>query len=477
MPAPHSPIIIPNQNNQHMPEKDFDSEQSRVQSIHSSTWQDSNQSDSSTFVHDESTPSFPQEVIPKLSKEQQDLLYQKWNDVTFQKELQDLLPQEETLTTTKPSKDLVVFIQQLLENAAPRPNLTGIPDDLKAKIEQQSGYSLDLVRVHYNSDEPKKHEANAYIFNNDIYIAPGQEDCLEEELIHYIQQLSGKVTADGKLGTIKLSSNPQQEKDAQQGKLDSSVPKTTQGELIQKSNQLSVMQRNTTVKFMADFNKNKTMMRAYEKLEPILPDDMDELGITLILRLGHDNRNSAYAETGYGIENQYNESNKEMTSTDDGGYSGNKRHQNDKAAITISIYQNIIRKKSFEFILQTLVHEWVVHGLLYYNFIKDIHRSEISSNRRKKAFKKGLVSEGAKQHRPMLTNRYTDGLNNIDEAMIQVAISLQNDESARKLLECYVKDITTENQKTTVLGKKTTIKNPETLPTINFLMEKYEEMK
>lgn len=74
-----------------------------------------------------------------------------------------------------------------------KPNNTGIPDALKASIEKISGYSLDDVKVHYNSDKPAAVEAYAYAEGTDIYIGPGQEEHLAHEVWHVVQQKGGKV--------------------------------------------------------------------------------------------------------------------------------------------------------------------------------------------------------------------------------------------------------------------------------------------
>ena len=58
---------------------------------------------------------------------------------------------------------------------APRPNNTGMPDNLKAGIESLSGFSMDDVRVHYNSSKPATVQALAYTQGTDIHVAPGQE--------------------------------------------------------------------------------------------------------------------------------------------------------------------------------------------------------------------------------------------------------------------------------------------------------------
>ncbi len=41
-------------------------------------------------------------------------------------------------------------------------NNTGLPDSLKSGIENLSGYSMDDVKVHYNSDKPAQLQAHAY---------------------------------------------------------------------------------------------------------------------------------------------------------------------------------------------------------------------------------------------------------------------------------------------------------------------------
>ena len=75
----------------------------------------------------------------------------------------------------------------------PTPNKTGLPDRLKAGVENLSGYSLDNVRVHYNSSKPAQLQALAYTQGTDIHVAPGQEKHLPHEAWHVVQQMQGKV--------------------------------------------------------------------------------------------------------------------------------------------------------------------------------------------------------------------------------------------------------------------------------------------
>ncbi|WP_417910162.1 DUF4157 domain-containing protein [Candidatus Electronema sp. PJ] len=72
-------------------------------------------------------------------------------------------------------------------------NKTGLPDDLKAGVENLSGMAMDDVRVHYNSSQPAQLNAYAYTQGQAIYVAPGQEKHLPHEAWHVVQQKQGRV--------------------------------------------------------------------------------------------------------------------------------------------------------------------------------------------------------------------------------------------------------------------------------------------
>lgn len=74
-----------------------------------------------------------------------------------------------------------------------KPNNTGLPDNLKSGIENMSGFSMDDVKVHYNSDKPAQLNAHAYAQGTDIHVAPGQEQHLPHEAWHVVQQKQGRV--------------------------------------------------------------------------------------------------------------------------------------------------------------------------------------------------------------------------------------------------------------------------------------------
>lgn len=74
-----------------------------------------------------------------------------------------------------------------------KPNNTGLPNQLKAGIENLSGMSMDHVKVHYNSDKPAQLQAYAYAQGSEIHVAPGQEKHLPHEAWHVVQQAQGRV--------------------------------------------------------------------------------------------------------------------------------------------------------------------------------------------------------------------------------------------------------------------------------------------
>jgi len=80
-------------------------------------------------------------------------------------------------------------------------NRTGVPDRLKSGIESLSGFSLDGVKVVYNSARPAQLMAHAYAQGGEIHLAPGQQSHLPHEAWHLVQQAQGRVAtttqADG----------------------------------------------------------------------------------------------------------------------------------------------------------------------------------------------------------------------------------------------------------------------------------------
>ena len=97
---------------------------------------------------------------------------------------------------------------------APRPNNTGMPDNLKSGIESLSGFSMDDVRVHYNSSRPATVRALAYTQGTDIHVAPGQEKHLPHEAWHVAQQMAGRVSPTTNINGMPVNDNTALEHEA-----------------------------------------------------------------------------------------------------------------------------------------------------------------------------------------------------------------------------------------------------------------------
>ena len=94
-------------------------------------------------------------------------------------------------------------------------NKTGLPDNLKSGIENLSGYSMDDVNVHYNSNKPKQLQAHAFAQGTDIHVASGQEKHLPHEAWHVAQQKQGRVKPTLQMkGNVPVNDDAGLEKEA-----------------------------------------------------------------------------------------------------------------------------------------------------------------------------------------------------------------------------------------------------------------------
>ncbi len=94
-------------------------------------------------------------------------------------------------------------------------NNTGLPDSLKTGVESLSGYSLNDVSVHYNSQKPAQLNAHAYAQGTDIHVAPGQEKHLAHESWHVVQQKQGRVKPTMQMkGNVNINDDVGLEKEA-----------------------------------------------------------------------------------------------------------------------------------------------------------------------------------------------------------------------------------------------------------------------
>lgn len=91
----------------------------------------------------------------------------------------------------------------------------GLPDNLKSGIENLSGYSMDDVKVNYNSDKPAQLQAHAYAQGTDIHLGSGQEKHLPHEAWHVVQQKQGRVQPTMQMkGNVNVNDDKGLEKEA-----------------------------------------------------------------------------------------------------------------------------------------------------------------------------------------------------------------------------------------------------------------------
>lgn len=131
----------------------------------------------------------------QLIPEEEEPLQGRFNSVQLESG-----PEEEEPLQGKFQTSDTTQLQETPNKAAP--NTTGLPDNLKSGVENLSGYSLDTVNVHYNSDKPAQLQALAYTQGTDIHVAPGQEQHLPHEAWHVVQQMQGRVEP-----TIEMNGN------------------------------------------------------------------------------------------------------------------------------------------------------------------------------------------------------------------------------------------------------------------------------
>ncbi|MFB2772413.1 DUF4157 domain-containing protein [Pelatocladus sp. BLCC-F211] len=93
-------------------------------------------------------------------------------------------------------------------------NKTGLPDQLKAGIENLSGMAMDDVKVHYNSSKPPELQALAYTQGTDIHVAPGQEKHLPHEAWHVVQQMQGRVKPTIQMKEVGINDDARLEREA-----------------------------------------------------------------------------------------------------------------------------------------------------------------------------------------------------------------------------------------------------------------------
>jgi hypothetical protein len=127
---------------------------------------------------------------------------------------------------------------QLSQN--PDSRTSSLPNNIKSNAESISGFSLDDVKVHYNSEKPAQLNAYAYAQGNDIHIEKGQEKHVAHEAWHVVQQKQGIVNQTSQMKDkqkINSDSSLEQEADIMASAISAGSPSDSKpdGKPIQKS--------------------------------------------------------------------------------------------------------------------------------------------------------------------------------------------------------------------------------------------------
>jgi len=101
-------------------------------------------------------------------------------------------------------------------------NRTGLPDNVKARMEDTFATDFSDVRVHPNSGKAAAVRARAYTQGTDVHFAPGQfkpqssagQQLLGHELTHVVQQRQGRVRPTGEVAGMPLNDSPALENEA-----------------------------------------------------------------------------------------------------------------------------------------------------------------------------------------------------------------------------------------------------------------------
>lgn len=101
-------------------------------------------------------------------------------------------------------------------------NHTGMPDEVKTKMETHFNTDLSSVRVHTDSPTAGQVGALAYTQGDDVHFAPGRyqpdtaqgKQLLGHELTHVVQQREGRVAPTGEVGGMPVNDDPKLEQEA-----------------------------------------------------------------------------------------------------------------------------------------------------------------------------------------------------------------------------------------------------------------------
>lgn len=152
----------------------------------------------------------------------------------------------------RPETQKAIQMKKMMDSYVPKniiqrkENNTGLPDNLKSGVENLSGYSMDDVKVHYNSDKPAQLNAHAYAQGTDIHLASGQEKHLPHEAWHVVQQKQGRVQPTLQMKE-KVNINDDEDLESEATRMGDEAVKSSTLNSIQKKEAVINTSKSTTV--------------------------------------------------------------------------------------------------------------------------------------------------------------------------------------------------------------------------------------
>lgn len=253
-------------------------------------------------------------------------------------------------------------------------NNTGLHNNLKSGIEQLSGYSMDDVKVHYNSDKPAQLQALAYAQGTDIHLAPGQEKHLAHEAWHVVQQKQGRVkpTIQMKEGmNVNDDVGLEKEADEMGGKVLQQMNEDKHAEVVNKPVNNKTIQRQIHfsgggAEYLPHLIDNFSLRSPYFKMVVTNP----EINLTVNLKTGVAKNDKEKGNNG--MTQAFMKCGRNTYFMGPGADPGtllkaamdSKDYKNLTGMdIVVNIYQNPVEgvTKSFEAMMVTFAHEWELH--------------------------------------------------------------------------------------------------------------------
>ncbi|SFR57909.1 eCIS core domain-containing protein [Anaeromicropila populeti] len=150
----------------------------------------------------------------ELSTKKSKTFSQKQSDISSSADtvpVQKMSSQPSFKKANQPNAFTNLFTEEPVQR---KENHTGLSDDLKSNVENLSGFSMDDVKVHYNSDKPSSLNALAYTQGSEIFVSPGQEQHVAHEAWHVVQQKQGRVQPTTKINDANINDDVSLEHEA-----------------------------------------------------------------------------------------------------------------------------------------------------------------------------------------------------------------------------------------------------------------------